>query len=71
MVFGCGPHEKLSRRLSYIVLHVLCAELQWLRSVGVSLVVGVYYVTKVTFDVVNLLCVVVCGCGPMINLVVT
>ena len=71
MVCECGPHEKLGRRLSYILLHVLCAEGQWLGSVGVSVGVGVYYVTKVTFDVVNLLCVVVCGCGPMINLVVT
>ena len=65
---GLWPHEKLSRRLSYLLLRLLCAEGQCLGSVGVPIDVGVYYVTMGTFDVVNLLFVVVCGCGPMINL---
>ena len=52
-------HDNVSRKLSYLLLHVLC---------GICGGCGrVLWLSRVTFDVVNHLFVVVFGCGPHDN----
>ena len=41
VVCGCGPHDNLSHKLSYLMLHVLCASGGDWMSEGVSEDVGV------------------------------
>ena len=59
MVFVCSPNDNLGRKLSYLILHVLCAG---------GICGGcrcVLWLSSVIFDVLDHFFVVVFGCGPI------